>query len=180
MSPCIASVNSSQAHSFSKFGAPIVTLLEGVGVEGDAHCGVTVQHLSRIARDPTQPNFRQVHVLHFELFAELSTKGFTVSPGDLGENLTTQGIALLELPAETELHIGETAVVKLTGLRNPCIKIDQFQQGLMAAVLDRTAEGKLVRKAGVMSVVVRSGEVRPGDPIVIKLPSQPHRPLEPI
>ena len=179
MNAKVVSVSLNRAHEFSKPLASEIKLLVGQGVEGDAHCGVTVKHRSRVKQDPTQPNLRQVHLLHAELFEELATKGHTVSPGALGENIATSGIALLELPVGTELSLGDGgAVVRLTGLRNPCVQIDQFQPGLMSAVLDRTAEGELVRKAGVMSVVIRGGVVRPGDLISIALPAKPHVRLE--
>jgi len=174
----VVTVSVDAAHAFSKHVVPQITLLEGQGVEGDAHCGVTVQHRSRVAEDPTQPNLRQVHLMHVELFDELRAKGFEVAPGELGENIVTRGIALLDLPVGTELQIGAAAVVRLTGLRNPCVQIDRFQRGLTAAVLDRDEQGKLVRKAGVMSVVLRGGVVRAGDTIAIRLPAEPHRPLE--
>jgi MOSC domain-containing protein YiiM len=139
-----------------------------------------VKHRSRVARDPTQPNLRQVHLIHEELFDELAPKNFIVRPGEMGENVTTRGIDLLALPTGTRLHLGETALIEVTGLRNPCIQIDRFQQGLMAATLGRDADGNLIRKAGVMSVVLADGDVRPGDAIRIKLPAEPHRPLQPV
>lgn len=176
--PSIVAVSTSSSHSFSKPLAASIRLLAGLGVEGDAHCGVTVKHRSRVAQDPTQPNLRQVHLIHAELFAELAAKGFAVEPGQLGENLTTEGVDLLALPVDTELHIGAEAVLRLTGLRNPCAQIEQFQPGLLAAVLDRAPDGKLIRKAGVMSVVLAGGEVRRGDAIRVKLPAGPHRELE--
>jgi len=174
----VVTVSRDAVHAFSKRAAGQITLLTGLGVEGDAHCGVTVQHRSRVAQDPTQPNLRQVHLMHVELFDELRAQGFDVAPGDLGENIVTRGIALLDLPVDTELQIGASAVVRLTGLRNPCAQIDRFQRGLMQAVLDRDAGGQLVRKAGVMSVVLRGGMVRAGDAIVVRLPDPPHRRLE--
>ena len=176
----VLAVHRSSGHDFSKFPEATVKLVVGLGVEGDAHAGVTVQHRSRVARDPSQPNLRQVHLLHAELFEELRAAGFTVRPGDLGENLTTQGVALLALPAGTLLHLGRDAVVEITGLRNPCSQIDRFQQGLMAAVLDRDSSGQLIRKAGVMGVVLAGGDVGAGDAIRIALPPQPHRSLVPV
>lgn len=173
----VVSVSANRRHTFSKAPQLFIELRAGLGVEGDAHAGQTVQHLSRIARDPHQPNLRQVHLMHEELFAELATKGFSVSPGDLGENITTRGIDLLALPRGARLRIGSSAVVELTGLRNPCVQIDRFQKGLMAAVLDRDADGNLVRKSGVMGIVVSDGAVRPDDPITIDLPEGPHSPL---
>lgn len=167
-------------HTFSKPVVDAITLLAGLGVEGDAHCGVTVKHRSRVARDPTQPNLRQVHLIHAELFDEVRAKGFEVAPADLGENITTSGIALLALPTGTKLAIGDSAVVEITGLRNPCVQIDQFQSGLMHALLDRDADGNLIRKAGVMAIVHSGGEVRPGDQIEITLPDGPHQPLQPV
>lgn len=155
-------------------------LLEGLGVEGDAHLGITVQHRSRVARDPSQPNLRQVHLIHAELHDALLTQGFEVKPGDLGENITTRGVDLLGLPTGTRLKIGESALVEITGLRNPCLQIDAFQKGLMQAVLDHDDQGNLIRKAGVMGIVLQSGLVKSGDHIVVHLPELPHHPLQPV
>ena len=178
MSPQVIAVSTSAIHAFSKDTASQIKLVAGLGVEGDAHCGVTVKHRSRVAQDPTQPNLRQVHLIHAELFEELAEMGFKVAPGQIGENIATRNLNLLALPVDTELHIGASAIVKLTGLRNPCEQLNQYQAGLTAAVLGRTPDGKLVRKAGVMGVVIASGVVRPGDSITIKLPVEPHRILE--
>ncbi len=155
-----------------------IRLLAGLGVEGDAHSGTTVKHRSRVAVDPTQPNLRQVHLLHAELFDEVATGGFALRPGDLGENITTRGIDLLGLPRGTRLHIGASAIVEVTGLRNPCIQIDRFQPGLLAAVLDRDSRGRIIRKAGIMGVVVAAGDVSAGDSIGIELPPLPHHALD--
>ena len=176
----VLAVSLGASHTFSKAASSHIKLIAGHGAEGDAHCGVTVKHRSRVARDPTQPNLRQVHLMHAELFDELAAKGFAVAPGDLGENITTVNIALLALPAGTRLQLGESAVVELTGLRNPCLQLDRFQPGLMAATLDRSPEGAVVRKAGVMGVVIQGGWVRPGDWIRVTLPSPPCRDLEPV
>ncbi|MDX2619058.1 MOSC domain-containing protein [Streptomyces sp. WI03-5b] len=165
-------------YSFTKPSRDSVTLLAGLGVEGDVHAGVTVKHRSRVAQDPTRPNLRQVHLIHQELFAELRQAGFEVSPGDLGENITTEGIDLLGLPVGTLLHLGDEAVVEVTGLRNPCLQIDTFQAGLLKQVVGRADDGTVVRKAGIMSVVRTGGVVRPGDVIKAVLPVGPHRRLE--
>jgi MOSC domain-containing protein YiiM len=157
-----------------------VRLLAGLGVEDDAHQGITVKHRSRVARDPTQPNLRQVHLVHAELLEALASAGFTVGPGQIGENILTLGVDLLGLPTGTLLHLGESAVVEVTGLRNPCVQLDRFQPGLMAAVLDRDASGNLIRKAGIMAVVRADGDVRPGDAVRVDLPPAPHRPLQPV
>jgi MOSC domain-containing protein YiiM len=178
MHALVIGVSSSPAHGFSKSTASTITLLTGLGVEGNAHCGVTVKHRSRVAQDPTQPNLRQVHLIHSELLEELAAKGFNVAPGQLGENVTTSGVNLLALPAGTHLHLGSSAIVRLTGLRNPCTQLDHFQPGLMSAVLGRAPDGRLVRKAGVMGVVVSGGAVVPGQAISVKLPTEPHRALE--
>ena len=180
MTASVLAVHRSSSHSFSKYPEDAITLVEGLGVEGDAHAGTTVKHRSRVKRDPDAPNLRQVHLLHAELFDDLVARDHAVFPGDMGENVTTRGIDLLALPAGTRLRLGEAAEVEITGLRNPCSQIDRFQPGLMANVLDRDANGRLVRKAGVMAVVRRGGAVRPGDPIVVQLPETPHRPLEPV
>jgi len=175
---CVAAVSSSAEHSFSKPNRSDIELVAGLGVAGDAHMGATVKHRSRVAVDPTQPNLRQVHLLHAELFEELAAKGFSLSAGDLGENITTEGVDLLSLPKATRLHIGEAAVVEITGLRNPCSQIEHFQKGLLSAVLDRDADGELVRKAGIMGIIVRGGKVQPGDAIRVELPPLPHVKLE--
>jgi MOSC domain-containing protein YiiM len=174
----VTAVSRSATHTFSKQNQESIRLLAGLGVEGDAHQGATVKHRSRVARDPGQPNLRQVHLIHAELHDGLQAAGFTVSAGDMGENITTRGIPLLELPTGTRLHLGESAIVEVTGLRNPCAQLDNFQQGLLAAVLDRDAAGNLIRKAGIMGIVLTGGEVRPGDPIRVELPPEPHRPLD--
>lgn len=176
----VLAVHRSGSHHFSKEPEDAIALVEGLGVEGDAHAGVTVKHRSRVARDAGAPNLRQVHLIHAELFDELMARDFAVFPGDLGENVTTRGIDLLGLPAGTVLRIGQEAEIEVTGLRNPCSQIDRFQPGLTAAVLDRDSDGRLVRKAGVMAVVRKSGQVRPGDPIAVQLPETPHRRLEPV
>lgn len=180
MGGTVIAVNCSPMHTFTKPNQERIQLLAGLGVEGDAHLGETVKHRSRVARDPTQPNLRQVHLIHAELHDELRAVGFTVSAGQMGENVTTRGVDLLRLPTGTRLHLGKAAVVEITGLRNPCVQLDYFQSGLMAAVLGKDEHGGLVRKAGVMAIVLADGEVRPGDPIIIELPPEPHRLLEPV
>jgi MOSC domain-containing protein YiiM len=180
MTPTVEAVHSSPLHTFSKPGRDSIRLLPGLGVEGDAHMGETVKHRSRVARDPTQPNLRQVHLIHGELHDELRARGFDVGPGRMGENVTTRGVDLLGLPVGTRLHLGADAVVEVMGLRNPCVQLDGLQPGLMQAVLDRDESGNLVRKAGVMAVVIAGGEVSPADEIRIELPAGPHEPLAPV
>jgi MOSC domain-containing protein YiiM len=176
----VLAVQINPTHAFTKCGVPFIRLLKGLGVEGDAHCGALVKHRSRLAADPKQPNLRQVHLLHAELFLELASQGFHLSPGAIGENITTAGVPLLDLPRGTRLQLGDEAVVELTGLRNPCRQLDDFAPGLMAAMVVRGADGGLRRKAGVMAVVQRGGMVRPNDPIRVALPPLPHAPLEKI
>ncbi|MHA0326414.1 MOSC domain-containing protein [Sphingomonas melonis] len=178
MDGSVVAVARSAEHTFSKQCVPDIMLLQGLGVAGDAHAGVTVKHRSRVAVDPHQPNLRQVHLLHVELFEELSGRGFQLRPGDLGENILTRGIDLLALPTGTTLAIGGTAQIEVTGLRNPCAQIERFSPGLLGAVLDRGPNDELIRKAGVMGVVRVGGVVHPGDPIMVHLPSPPHIPLE--
>ncbi len=174
----VKAVSRSAEHAFSKANQNSIRLLAGLGVEGVAHLGETVQHRSRVAKDPSQPNLRQIHLIHSELLDDLEIKGFEIAPGQMGENVTTHGIDLLALPMGTRLHLGETAVVEVTGLRNPCKQLDQLQPGLMAAVLDHDEQGQLIRKAGVMGVVITNGDVFLGDRIQIQLPPKPHQPLD--
>ncbi|HKQ27299.1 MAG TPA: MOSC domain-containing protein [Burkholderiales bacterium] len=180
MPPSVHAVHQSATHSFSKTTVAYITLVEGLGVKGDAHSGATVKHRSRVASDPSKPNLRQVHLLQSELFAELASAGFVVLPGQIGENITTEGVDLLSLPTGTDLSFGSGPVVRLTGLRNPCWQLDAFQPGLMAAVFGRTAEGELVRKTGVMGVVIRGGTVSSGQTITVTLPDGPHLSLKPV
>ena len=176
----VTAVSRDDRHAFSKSSQDRIRLLAGLGVEGDAHLGRTVQHRSRVRRDPSQPNLRQVHLIHAELLDELTGRGFDVRPGDLGENVTTRGVDLLALPTGARLTLGGTAAIEITGLRNPCAQLDRYQSGLMAAVLGRDDDGNLIRRAGVMAVVRATGDVRPGDPVAVELPPEPHRPLEPV
>ena len=171
-------VSSKSTHGIGKTVAMAIRLVADLGVEGDAHAGRTVQHLSRKRRQPEQPNLRQVHLISGELHDELRARGFDVGPGLMGENVTTRGLELLGLPTGTRLHLGDDAVIEVTGLRHPCRQLDEIGPGLMSAVLDRDEQGGLVRRSGVMAVVVQGGEVRAGDVIRAELPDTPHRPLE--
>jgi len=176
----VQAVSRSAKHTLVKPGQESITLVAGLGVDGDAHNGTTVKHRSRVARDPSQPNLRQVHLIHAELHEELRAGGFGVQAGQMGENVTTRGLDLLGLPTGARLHLGEAAVVEVTGLRNPCAQLDKIEKGLLAATLDHDEQGNLIRKAGVMGIVLAGGEVRPGDPIRVEFPPEPHRPLEPV
>ena len=180
MDGVVTAVSRGARHTLVKPNEDKIRLLAGLGVEGDAHSGATVKHRSRVARDPSQPNLRQVHLVHAELHETLQEQGFVVSPGQMGENVTTRGIDLLGLPSGTRLHLGDTAIVEVTGLRNPCAQLDRIQPGLMGATLERAADGNLIRKAGIMAVVVDGGDVRPGDTIRVELPPDPRPPLAPV
>lgn len=173
----VIAVSLSSKHTFSKDNINKIKLVEGFGVEGDAHFGSTVKHRSRVAQNPNQPNLRQVHFIQSELFDELKDR-FVIKPGQLGENITTSGLNLLELPTDTIMYVGEEAIIKITGLRNPCPQIDHFKQGLLQAVLNKDSEGNLIRKAGIMGIVLKGGEVKPEDLIRIELPPKPYRKLE--
>lgn len=173
----VIAVSKSSSHTFNKYNTESIHLLKGLGVKGDAHMGETVKHRSRVAKDPSQPNLRQVHLIHSELFEEVAEKGFTVSAGQMGENISTQGIDLLSLPTHTILKIG-AAEIQITGLRNPCSQIDSIQEGLMKALLDKDEEGNLIRKAGIMGIVLQGGEIKVGDKIEVELPAKPHKKLE--
>jgi MOSC domain-containing protein YiiM len=180
MQGIVTAVSRSARHTLVKPNVDSISLSAGFGVDGDAHRGATVKHRSRVARDATAPNLRQVHLIHAELHDALQQAGFALAPGQMGENITTRGLDLLGLAAGTRLHLGVSAVIEVTGLRNPCAQLDKIQMGLMAATLDRDGEGNLVRKAGIMGVVLASGEIRPGDPIRVEPPPPPYRPLAPV
>lgn len=180
MTPVVVAVARDAGHHFGKPAADAITLRAGLGVEGDAHAGATVQHRSRVRRDPSAPNLRQVHLVAAELLDELTAGGFDVWPGAIGENVTTRGVDLLGLATGTVLRMGDDALVAVTGLRNPCVQLDRFRPGLQRAVLDRAADGSLIRRAGVMAVVLRDGVVRPGDPIELAPPPGPPAPLQPV
>ncbi len=180
MTGLVLAVHRSPTHTMAKASQPMIRLLAGLGVEDDAHAGVTVKHRSRVARDPSQPNLRQVHLIQAELHDELAGRGMPVEYGQVGENVTTRGIDLLALPTGTRLRLGFAAVVEVTGLRNPCVQLEGIHSGLMQAVLDRGTDGALIRRAGVMAIVLTGGDVRPGDAIEVTLPDLPHAPLQPV
>lgn len=174
----VKSVSKSSTHSFSKYVCDSIVLLKGLGVEGDAHMGKYVKHRSRVEKNPYEPNARQVHLIHCELFDELMQQGFVLHDGIIGENITTQGIDLLRLPKGSVLHIGKSARIEVTGLRNPCKQLDSIQSGLMKAVLDKDEQGNLIRKAGIMGIVLEGGEIKTGDLITINLPPMPYIKLD--
>ena len=174
----VVAVAKDGVHRFSKEIVSEIRIIEGMGVEGDAHLGKTVKHRSRVAVDPTQPNLRQVHLIHSELFSEVSEKGFIVRAADLGENITTFGVDLLALPRGTVLKIGQTVELEVTGLRNPCKQIDNFQTGLLSAVLIKGENGELIRKSGIMTVVKAGGSIKAGDAIQSIFPEKPYLFLE--
>lgn len=176
----VTAVSRNSVHTIRKPNVSCIRLLAGLGVDGDIHMGETVKHRSRIARNASQPNLRQVHLIHAELHDELLSAGFTILPGEMGENVTTRGVELLALPAGTRLHIGDMAIVEVTGLRNPCFQLNGLKMGLMKAVLGRDEDGNLIRKTGVMSIVVAGGDVKAGDPIHVTLPDGPRRALQPV
>ena len=180
MAGLVTAVSRSATHTLRKLNTDCIRLVTGLGVEGDAHAGITVKHRSRLARFADAPNLRQVHLIHAELHDELGEQGFAVSAGQMGENVTTRGVDLLGLPTGARLRLGDMAIVEVTGLRNPCAQLDRIQPGLMGATLERAQDGSLVRKAGIMAVVLAGGDVWPGDPIRVELPPEPHRPLAPV
>ncbi|MEH6452863.1 MAG: MOSC domain-containing protein [Psychromonas sp.] len=178
MNSTVVVVSSSKTHSFSKLNQASINLIEGIGVQGDAHAGKSIKHIYLAKKDPSRPNIRQIHLIQSELFEELAEQGFDVEAGQLGENVTTQGLDLLSLPTGTQLKIGENAVIELTALRNPCVQIHNFKKGLLKAVMGKDDDGKVVRKVGVMGIVAAGGEVKPNDVIEVIFPEQPHSPLQ--
>ena len=178
MDGLVVAVSRSAGYTFSKLNQGSIRLLAGLGVEGDVHSGKKVKHRARVKQNPNQSNLRQVHFIHAELHDELRAQGFKVSPGRMGENITTRGIDLLNLPRGAHLHLGKEAIVEVTGLRNPCEQLDDFQDGLLKACVAKDAEGNIIRKAGIMSIVLVGGEVFPNDPICIEFPPEPHQPLD--
>ena len=180
MAPRVVAVARRRGHHFSKTPTLSIRLVQNLGVDGDGHFGATVQHRSRALKYPDMPNLRQVHLLNAELLEELSARFGPLGPGDLGENVLVRDLDLIALPAGARLRLGATALVELTGLRNPCIQIDRFRDGLMAACLDRSADGKLIRKTGVMAVILEGGDVAAGDVIWVEMPEGAFRALEPV
>lgn len=176
----VVAVHRSASHSFSKQMQPSIRLLACLGVEGDAHCGTTMKHLRRLPREAESANLRQVHVLHAELHDDLRAAAFTIEAGAMGENITTRGVDLLALPSGARLHLGDTVILEIKGLRNPCRQLDELQRGLMAACIRRETNGELVRLAGVMAVVIRGGAVTAADRVEVDLPPQPHHGLRPV
>jgi len=180
MPATVTAVSRSKSHTFSKTNELMIRLVVGLGVEGDAHMGEKVKHRHHVLKNPDAPNLRQVHLMHEELFDELRSQDFNVRPGVIGENVTTHGVDLLALPKGARVRLGAEAVIEVTGLRNPCKDIDAFQRGLAAAVLGRDSEGRLIRKAGVMAIVIKGGDVKAGDTIAVEPPAGEQRPLLPV
>lgn len=178
MTPIVIAVSLSAEHTFSKINQPSVKLIAGIGVEGDAHAGKKVKHRYLVGKDASKPNIRQVHLMQGELFDELKTKGFDVKSGDLGENISTRGVDLLALPTGTKLSVGAEVVIELTALRNPCHQIEDFRAGVLKEVIDKDENGAVIRRAGVMGIVLHGGIIEPDDSIEVELPSEPHQPLE--
>lgn len=176
--PTVHAVHRSAVHEFSKTPVDAIELVAGLGIRGDAHAGARVQHRSRVRADADQPNLRQVHLIATEVLADMAARGFTVRPGDLGENVTTAGLDLLGLPVGAVLRLGPDALVAITGLRNPCHQIDEFSPGLLDVVRQRHADGGVELRVGVMGVVIAGGQVVAGDDIAVALPPDPHRPLQ--
>ncbi|MDE0771993.1 MAG: MOSC domain-containing protein [Salibacteraceae bacterium] len=176
----VQSVSKSETHSFSKYKYDNIVLIKGLGVEGDAHLGKKVKHRYLVNKDPNQPNLRQVHLVHSELFDELKTKGFNLQAGEIGENITTKGVELLALPRNSILTIGANVKIKITGLRNPCSQLNAIKKGLLKAVLDKDKKGNTIRKSGVMGIVLEGGEISIGNKIIVELPSKPYLRLEPV
>lgn len=179
-SATVLAVSRKATHGVDKPNQLVIRLVAGQGVEGDAHCGATVKHRSRVRQNPDQPNLRQAHLIHAELFDELAAAGFAVRPGLMGENITTRGVDLLALPRGARLRVGDSAVIEVTGLRNPCVQLDGLAPGLMAACVGRGRTGEPIRKAGVMGVVLAGGDVKPGDRILVERPPGPFEPLRPV
>jgi len=179
-SPFVIAVCKSPTHSMKKPVVPAINLIKGIGVEGDAHSGEKVKHLYLASRTPEKPNYRQVHLMHSELFDELNELGFSIEPGEMGENITTKGIDLLNLPEGTLLNLGDSGVIQVTGLREPCSQLNGVEKGLMKAVLGRDESGHLILKSGVMAIVIKGGEVKAKDKITVTLPKIPYKKLEPI
>jgi MOSC domain-containing protein YiiM len=178
--PEVKSVSARGGHGLGKHVCAEIEVIAGQGVKGDAHCGVTVKHRSRVAKDPSQPNLRQVHLIHAELLDELATRGFSVGPGELGENVLTRGVDLLALSAGTKMLFPSGAVLQITGLRNPCVQINGHSPGLMNALLDRADDGSLIRKGGVMAIVLSAGHICAGDSVTFLSSDGPHQSLEPV
>lgn len=176
----VEAVSKSPTHTLIKKNENQITLLKGLGVEGDAHQGFTVKHRSRVIKDPTTPNIRQVHLMPVELFEELAQKGINVNSGEMGENITTSGIDLINLPLHTILKIGPETKIQITGLRNPCSQLNKINDQLLKAVLQKDEDGTIIRKAGIMSVVLKGGKINVGDTIEIEFPEKPHKNLEPV
>ncbi len=178
MTATVIAVASDSGHNFTKPLRSFITLIAGLGVEGDAHAGTTVQHLHDKKKNPAAPNLRQVHLMHAELFDELAGQGFAVAAGQMGENIVTRGVDLLNLPQGTLFYLGDTAVIEITGLRSPCYKLNMIQEGLTRALVEKRVDGSLNRKSGVMAVVLKGGTVKAGDEIKTVLPEGAHLPLE--
>ncbi|GIK02293.1 hypothetical protein Aspvir_006342 [Aspergillus viridinutans] len=182
LTPRILSVSKSSSHSIAKTPVPSITLIPNHGVDGDCHAGQTTQHRAQAQRTP---NLRQVHLVPVETLRELSGRfsaaaagrnAKPLSAGEIGENITTEGVELSTLPLGTELHFlsgegKEEAIVVLTGVREPGPGMDKCRAGLKNVCVVRDG-GRVVRRlAGVMGTVKKGGMLRPGMGIRIVKPA---------
>lgn len=175
----VLAVSADRGHRFRKMPQRDILLVEGHGVEGDAHAGPFVRHRYLARRQPRLPNLRQVHLIPSALFGTLRRCGYEIGAGGLGENVTTAGLNLEEMPLGTRILLGQTASVELIGLRTPCVLIDRFRSGLKQHLLAFAKTGPAFR-CGVMGVVRTGGRVAAGDVARVVLPSPPVRALPPI
>jgi len=159
-------------NGFSKSAMDTICLIQGQGVEGDAHSGPFVRHRYLARRQPRLPNLRQVHLIPSELFEALRNAGYDLHPGDLGDNIATAGLDLETLPMGALLDLGSEACIELTGLRTPCVLIDRFRTGLKRQMVCSEPVAPRFR-CGVMSIVRTGGRLAVGDPIRVRLPPKP-------
>lgn len=146
-----------------------VHLIENWGVEGDYHAGPLVRHRYLAKKDPTKPNMRQVLLMDAVVFADLAQNDIHIGPGMMGENITIEGLAVMQLAVGTRLAIG-SAVVEVTERRSPCYQLNGIDPRLLKAVVTKQ-DGQAIFKAGIMTRILQGGWVRAGDLVKVLSPA---------
>jgi hypothetical protein len=149
-----------------------VHLIENWGVEGDYHAGSLVRHRYLAKKDPNRPNLRQALLVDAAVFVELARQDIHIGPGTMGENITIEGIDVMQLLEGTHLAIGST-IVEVMERRNPCYQLNGIDPRLLKAVVKKQPE-QTIFKAGMMTRILQSGWVCAGDLVEVLPPADPN------
>jgi len=143
-----------------------IFLIADFGVKGDYHAGKFIRHRWLAKKDPTRLNNRQVLLIDDSILADIGKEGISPKPGELGENITLEGIKLMRQPIGTKFQIGD-AVVELTEIRRPCYQLNAIHPNLQNTVMP-DKEDESTWNAGMLATVIKGGTVQSGFPVSFK------------